>query len=149
MTDRIDSSHWPSPRGPWPEVTDASRLYDHGRPWCVNADAHPDRTGGYPDPDRHVPWHECQTAETYIDGTRRNLDGEPVDVSVYAAAPFRFGELRGQGALSSAGIVIETWPTGTDEPAERVSLTPGEALRLARILIHLADQLTLTRPATP
>ena len=59
MSDRIDPSSWPSPRGPWPQVSDLSRLYDHGQPWCVNAAAHPDLNDGYPDPDRHLPWHEC------------------------------------------------------------------------------------------
>lgn len=47
MSDRIDPPHWPSQRGPWPAVSDASRLFDHGWPWCVNAAGHPDPDGGY------------------------------------------------------------------------------------------------------
>lgn len=46
MTDRIHPPAWHSPRGPWPEVNDLSRLFDHGWPGCVNAAAHPDPDGG-------------------------------------------------------------------------------------------------------
>ena len=45
MTDRIHPPAWHSPRGPWPEVKDLSRLFDHGWPG-VNAAAHPDPDGG-------------------------------------------------------------------------------------------------------
>ena len=55
MTNRIDPSEWPSRRGPWPEGSDPSRLYDHAQPWCANAAAHPDEHDGYPDPNAHLP----------------------------------------------------------------------------------------------
>jgi hypothetical protein len=77
---------------------------------------------------------------------RRDLDGEPAVVSVYQAAPFRFGQLRDDAPPSAPRVVIETWTSG-DEPAQRVSLTAGEALRLARILTHCADELTFTQRA--
>jgi hypothetical protein len=142
MSDRIDPADWPSPRGPWPEVTDNSRLYDHGRAWCVNAHAHPDPNDGYPDRDRHLPWHECRGVETYLDGARSDLDGEPVGVGTYVAAAFRFGELREGSSTSAPRVVIETWRLDTDEIAERVSLAPATALHLARILMRAADDLT-------
>ena len=94
MSDRIDPSTWPSLRGPWHEVEDLTRLYDHGRAWCAGAAGHPDHNGGYPDPDRHLPWHECRTVETYLEHARRDLHGREVDLSVYGATRFRFGEPR-------------------------------------------------------
>ena len=30
-------------------VTDLSRIYDHGQPWCVNVAGHSDHNGDYPD----------------------------------------------------------------------------------------------------
>jgi hypothetical protein len=52
MPDRTDPANWPSIRGPWHEVTDISRLYDFGMPWCVHAARHPD--SGW----RRLPGHE-------------------------------------------------------------------------------------------
>ncbi|HZC51168.1 MAG TPA: hypothetical protein VE441_01535 [Mycobacterium sp.] len=148
MSDRSDPSSWPCPRGPWPEVTDLSRLYDHGQPWCVNARAHPDRNHGYPDPNHHLPWHECRSDEIAIDDARRNIDGNQVGLTVYLAAAFRFGQPRDTTDPPSTRIVIETWRPDTDEPSQRVSLNPGSALRLARILARLVDELTfVTRAA--
>ena len=148
MSDRIDSLGWPSPRGPWPEVTDLSRLYDHGQPWCVNAEAHPDAEDGYPDPSRHLPWHECRGIELNVDGVMRGLDGEELSMSVYVAAPFRFGKHRAALAPSSPRLVLESWPADSDQPAHRISLSQGEALRLARMLVRLTDGLTPTRRLT-
>jgi hypothetical protein len=37
---------------------------------------------------------------------------------------------------------VETWPADADEPAQRVSLHPGEGLRLSRALVRLVDELT-------
>jgi hypothetical protein len=145
MSDRIDPADWPSPRGPWPEVTHTSRLYDHGRAWCVNAHAHPDANGGYPNRGRHLPWHECRSAEMYLDGARRDLDGDLVGASVYAAACFRFGELRGPAASPAARVVLEVWRPDTDEVGRRISLSPADALHLARMLIRVADDLTFVR----
>jgi hypothetical protein len=94
MSARIDPPTSDIEQGPWPQVSDASRLYDHGQPWRMNAAAHPDNHDGYPDAERHVPWHECHGRELFIDGARRDLDGAPVGVTVYIAAPFRFGQPR-------------------------------------------------------
>lgn len=148
MSDRIDPLSWPSPRGPWPAATDASRLYDHGQPWCVNAPAHPERNGGYPDRDRHLPWHECRTREADVAGVHRDLDGDAVSMSVYAAAPFRFGQLRTAAAASSPRIVLETWQRALDQPARRLSLDIAQARHLARILVHLADEMTFVEVST-
>lgn len=142
MSDRIDPFISSAPPGPWPAVTDTSRLYDHGQPWCVNAAAHPDRNAGYPDRDRHMPWHECRTRETYLDSALLDLDGDPVGISAYAAAPFRFGQPRTAASASAPRIVVESWPREADGPALRFSLDAAQALRLARNLVHLADQLT-------
>ena len=142
MTDRIDPSAWPSPRGPWPEVNDASRLYDNGARWCVNAAGHPGEDG-YPDPERHLPWHECRGPEVWLEGARRDLDGEDLEVSVYLAAPYRFGQQRSPSEQAPTRLVIEAAGPGADSPAVRVSLALGEAVRLARILNHLVDQMSV------
>ena len=83
MSDRIDPPADGPGRGPWRQVGDLSRLYDHGWPWCTNAAAHPDRHDGYPDPDGHRPWHECRGGEAFVDGACRDLDGDLVGLSVY------------------------------------------------------------------
>ena len=145
MTDRIDSDSWPSPRGPWPEVHDPTRVHDHGRYWCANAAGHPG-PDGYPDPDRHVPWHECRSPEAWLHGARRDLDGEPVEVCVYLASRFRFGYPRegAQPAPTRVVLDVEASP-GLDDV--RVSLDLGEAVRLARILNLLVDQISVVRPS--
>jgi hypothetical protein len=137
MTDRNDP-----PSRPWPEVTDLSRLYDHGQPWCANARAHPDLNGGYPDADRHLPWHECRSNEAFVDDARRNLDSDELGLTVYLASAFRFGELRDTTESHAPRVVIETWPSDADGPSQRVSMGAGSALRLARILVRFADELT-------
>jgi hypothetical protein len=146
MSDRIDPTNDHVDRGPWPPVNDLSRLFDHGWRWCVNAASHPDPNGGYPDPQGHVPWHECHGEAASIDGVRRDLDGQPVGVSVYSAAPFQFGEPRGDTPPPAPRVVLEMW-TSDHEPSYRVSLTAGEALRLARILVRCADELTFVQRA--
>jgi hypothetical protein len=112
----------------------------------VNAAAHPDREAGYPDPERHLPWHECHSQAAFLDGVRRNLDGEPAGMSVYNAAAFRFGMPRDNTSSTEPRVVLETW-TGGDDAPQRVSLTAGEALRLARILVRCADALTFVQRA--
>ena len=141
MTDRIDPSAWPSPRGPWPEVDDTSRLYDHGRRWCVNAAGHPGEDG-YPDPERHVPWHECRGPEVWLEYARRALDGEDLELSVYLAAPYRFGQQRNASGQAPVRLVIDAADPGAEEFAVRLSLRLGEAARLARILNRLVDQMS-------
>src|SRR4051794_38860784 len=118
MSNRIHPPEWPSPRGPWPDVDGVDRLYEHGWPWCVNAAAHPDNHDGYPDAERHVPWHECRGRELFIDGARRDLDGVPVGISIYIAAPFRFGQPRDERPPDAARVVLEPW-TGDDDSSQR------------------------------
>jgi hypothetical protein len=119
MSDRIDPANEDLERGPWPQVDDLSRLFDQGWPWCVNAAAHPDENHDYPDAARHVPWHECRTREAFVEEVRRDLDGEPVVVSVYNAAPFRFGQPRDDtppatpGWSSRAGGAMESRRSGS------------------------------------
>jgi hypothetical protein len=67
-------------------------------------------------------------------------------VSVYNAAPFRFGQLRDEAPPTSPRVVLEAWTTD-DETVQRISFTPGEALHLARILVRCADELTFTQRA--
>jgi hypothetical protein len=114
MSDRIDPPCDHVERGPWPHVDDSSRLFDHGWPWCINAAAHPDPDGGYPDPERHRPCHECRSRESFVEDVRRDLDGEPIGVSVYNAAPFRFGQPRDDTPPAAPRVVLETW-TADDE----------------------------------
>jgi hypothetical protein len=142
MSNRIHPSEWPSPRGPWHPVAGVERLYDHGWSWCANAASHPDEHGGYPDSERHLPWDECHGQYAFLDSAVRDLDGEQVGVSVYVAASFRFGRPRDNTSPPSPRVVVEAWPIEDNEPGQRISLSPGEALRLARILVRLADTLT-------
>ena len=141
MTDRIDSSGEQARRGPWPEYRNAEQDYDHGRRWCVNADGHPG-DDGYPDPDVHVPWHECRGVAAWLDGARRDLDGEPLEMSVYLAAPFRFGQPRSSTADPTTRLVIDACGAD-DRDAVRLSIDLGEATRLARILNRLVDSVSL------
>jgi hypothetical protein len=144
MSDRIDPPDDGFEHGPWPPVSDPGRLFDHGWPWCVNATGHPDREGGYPDPHRHLPAHECHSRAAFLVGVRRDMEGEPIGVSVYNAAPFRFGQLRDEAEPASPRVVLEAW-TGDGQTVQRISLPPGEALRLARILTRCVDELTFTK----
>ena len=146
MSDRIDPPDIGFAQGPWPPASDPERLFDHGWPWCVNAAGHPDPDGGYPDRECHLPAHECHSRSAFLDGVCRDLDGEPLGVSVYNAAPFRFGQLRDEASPACPRVVLEAW-TCDDEPAQRIGLTAGEALRLARILLRCADELTFTHRA--
>ena len=147
MSDRIDRPDDRPPRGPWPEATDASRVYDHGRGWCVNAGAHPDNNDGYPDPDRHLPWHECRSAEVFVESAIRAVDGDPIGICAYLAAPFRFGQPRNDLEAPPARIVIESWALDADDASQRIGLSAGSALQLAQILSWLAEELTLPWPA--
>ena len=44
-------------------------------------------------------------------------------------------------------MVVETWPIDSEQPVCRVSRSCGEALRLARILVRLIDDLTFVERA--
>lgn len=144
MSDGIDPTNDNVERGPWPPVNDLSRLFVHGWPRCVDAVAHPDPDGGYLDPQCHVPWHECRSRAAFVDDVRLDLDGEPVGVSVYKAAPFRFGQPRDEAPSATPRVVLEVW-TNDDAPAQRISFAPGEALRLARIFERYAEELTFVQ----
>ena len=146
MSDRIVPPDDIRERGPWPPVDDSSRLFDHGWPWCVNAAGHPDPEGGYPAPVRHLPAHECQSRAAFLDGVRRDLDGQQLGVSVYNAASIRFGEPRDDSPPASPRVVLDTWAM-EEKQAQRISLTPGAALQLARILVRFADELTFPKRA--
>ena len=144
MVDPIDPRSWPSPRGPWPEVTDLSRLFDHGQHWCVNSAGHPDPQRGYPDANVHRPWSECRTREWSVDG-RRELDGDPLGLTVYGAAPFRFGESRGL-PKPEPRVVVDAWgATSESTPAGCFSVSLGDARQLARILQQAGDELSISR----
>lgn len=117
-----------------------------GRAWCTNTARHPGE-GGYPDPDRHVPWHECRGPERWISEARRDLDGADVELSVSVAAAFRFGQQREFPVQAPTRVVIETWESASGETVTRLSVSPGEALRLARVLTHLVDEITFARRA--
>ena len=139
MSHRTQPPNWPSPRGPWHEVAGTGRLFDHGKPWCATAYGHPEPDDGYPDSDRHVPWNECRTLISSFDGARRDLNGGPLELELYAAAAFQFGSLRSKALPSETRIVLEAY---ADEPGQepiRVSLATGEALRLARRITQLVD----------
>jgi hypothetical protein len=139
MSHRTQPPNWPSPRGPWPELTEINQLFDHGKPWCAAAHGHPEPGDGYPDPDRHVPWNECRTLVSSFDGARRDLNGAPLELEVYAAAAFQFGTPRSEALPSQTRIVLEAY---VDEPGQepiRVSLPAGEALRLARRITQFVD----------
>lgn len=145
MAETTQPENWPSPRGPWPDVTDSTRLFDHGAWWCVNRAGHPDPDDGYPNVDRHTPWHECHSITGSFAGVRADLTGPPLELELYAAAPFRFGCLRAAvtDPSTSPRVVLECYSDGGAEPHElRFSLPLGEALRLARRLEHLVDEVS-------
>ncbi len=150
MSETTQPENWPSPRGPWPEVSDLSRRFDHGRHWCANAAGHPHPEGGYPDAGVHVPWDECQSAPCLFDDVRVNLLGSIRGLALYGAAPFEFGALRASTPPHRAPrIVLELFPdTLLSGPEEivRFSLSLGEALRLSRRIPQLVDRLTASLP---
>jgi hypothetical protein len=130
MADRIDPSTDPTPRGPWPPVTDLTQIYDHGRDWCVHRDAHPDEHDGYPAPS-HLPATECRTREYFLDlvtDASTRLDDErddedattAVGLSVYCATAFRFGEARILRAIRAAAC-----PRDVDRPCRHCRLWRG------------------------
>jgi hypothetical protein len=145
MSDRTNPASWPNPRGPWHEVGDLTRVYDHGMPWCLNAAGHPDSSGGYPEPAIHLPADECRTAGLYLDGVTRELTGPGCGLEVYAAHQFRFGELRATAGRPSTRIVVDFFDDSGSVSSARYSLTLGESLRLARRLSQLVDLVTLGR----
>lgn len=140
MTDRTDQPDPATARGPWPEVSDMTRLFDHGAPWCVNAAGHPDPEGGYPDPNLHVPPHECRTAALWLDDIRHELVGPPTGLAVYAARAFRFGEERMTTPSADTRIAFDRLDE-PDDGSPRFSVTLGDALRIAHHLIQLVESI--------
>jgi len=69
------------------------------------------------------------------------------DSACTPAAAFRFGRPRHDVAPASAGLVLETRSIDADELGQQVSLSPGEALRLARALTRVVDDLTFVERA--
>ena len=54
-------------------VTDLSRIYDHGQPWCVNVAGHSDHNGDYPDAQRMCHGLSATSREAFLDRARRDL----------------------------------------------------------------------------
>jgi hypothetical protein len=139
MSNRTQPPSWPSPRGPWPEVEDVTRLFDQGKPWCATAVGHPGPDDDYPDVDRHVPWDECRTVTSYFDSARRDLTGTAVGLEAYAASPYQFGALRETAQPTEPRIVLESYIDSPGEEPVRVSLALGDALLLSRRIGQLVD----------
>jgi hypothetical protein len=149
MSDRTETASWPDPEGPWHRVTDGSRVFDHGRPWCAGAAGHPTEARDYPNADLHLP-QECRSLTTSFDGVVQDLSGSAAELEVYAAAPFRFGEIKTSDHTDdSARIVLEYYAQEAAGEYEltvaRWSLPLGEALRLGRRLGQLIDLVTDAR----
>src|SRR4051794_17166935 len=137
MPDRTDHPSWPTPRGPWPDADTADRIFDHGAPWCLNADGHPGPDDDYPDQARHFPPYECRTPSLFLDATD-GLTGPPCELEVYAGRAYRFGELRTAARPDHTRVVFDLYDD-TNDLAPRFSITLGDALRIA---LHL---LTVVR----
>lgn len=88
---------------------------------------------------------ECRSITGSFAGVRADLTGPPLELEVYAAAPFRFGCLRAAvtDPSTTPRVVFECYSDGGSELGElRFSLALGEALRLARRLEHLVDEVS-------
>ena len=66
-------------------------------------------------------------------------------VALRPPAPFWFGQPREAAAPAPARVVVR--PIDTEQPVQRVTLSGGEALRLARVLVRLVDDLTFVDDA--
>ena len=142
MNDRIELS-WLSPRGPWHEADGFDRIYDAGEAWCLNRGGHPTPDRDYPDHHLHIPFDECQsTPATFVDA-REGLAGPARQLEIYAARPFRFGVLRTSEDqfANIPRIVWDCFEDGSPDALHRLSLTVGEALRMARLLGQIVDQV--------
>lgn len=141
MQDGIDRANWPSTRGPWHEVRDLTRLYDHGAVWCINSDGHPAHEAGYPDPDKHFPYDECQSPSRFVSDVRADLGGPELDLAIYGALPFRFGQPRGDQGPGRPRVMLDLCELATGAARVRFSIAMGEALLLAQHLRQLAVHL--------
>jgi hypothetical protein len=143
VPDRTDSAPSSEVLGPWPQVTNLTRRYDHGMPWCVNAGGHPDSgADGHPDSNRHIPTNECRTPSAFLDGAAAELHGPPVGLELYAATSYRFGAPRADSPRGPARLVFDFFEDADDGLRSRFSLPLGEALLLARQIVRLVDLVT-------
>lgn len=141
MTNRTNRPDPPSSRGPWPKATDGNRLYDHGAPWCVNSAGHPPREDGYPDPQIHQPPYECRSVSIYLDDLRADLDGPPLQLEIYLAQPFQFGQLRTTEPAPRPHLIFE-YLDDVDEPVGRFSLPIADGFRLALEVLRLLTAIS-------
>lgn len=135
MAESTDPPDLAAVRGPWREVTSLDQIFDHGAPWCINADGHPDYD--YPDPELHDPAFECRTAGVAVEAMP-DLAGPDHTIEVYVARPFRFGQPRGTNSVDPIRLVLAV-TDGEGEIAARFSVALGDALRLARHVQRLID----------
>lgn len=131
MQDRIDSSTWPTSRGPWPPVIDSSRMYDSGALWCLNALGHPGAEQDYPNSEKHFPFDECQTPGFWVEDVQAELDGPALDLAIYGARPFQFGAARDLCGPGRARLVLDLCELESGNGRVRFSIGQGEALLLA------------------
>jgi hypothetical protein len=128
---------------PWPPATGdrgRGRVYDHGIYWCDRRDYHPDAHAGYPHLDHYRT--ECRSHPGLFSTGRLDYAGEPADVEVYAARPFRYGQPTDQPSAAGIGetrLVLAGVPLAEHEAPVRFSLPITEARNLARHLHHIAD----------
>jgi hypothetical protein len=141
MQDRTNPANWPTHRGPWHEVPDLSRLHDTGEPWCLNAAGHPDSDREYPDPNVHFPFDECRTRGYYIEDVRAGLTGPLLDLELYGAKPFQFGQPREATPAGRARVVLDVLSLESAGEPSRLSLPLGEALLFASQLRQLVAAL--------
>lgn len=135
MAERSDQPAPPSQRGPWPEVTEANQMFDHGAPWCMNADGHAHYD--YPDPEVHVPHFECRTWGLSLNG-RLGLNGPDRALEASIARPFLFGLPRSQAVEADARFQFEVTDDVSDERFV-FSLALGDGLRLVEHMLRLID----------
>jgi hypothetical protein len=88
----------------------------------------------------HVQPFECRSAALVIDGARDGLTGSPREVELYAARPYRFGEPRGATVADQTRVVVDCI-NDLDDDTTRVSLTLGDALRVAAHLTRLVTSV--------
>jgi hypothetical protein len=145
MGEFTDPARPPGPNGPWPPVTGVDQLFDHGRRWCVNAAGHPSGADEYPDASVHIPHHECRSQSIFVDDLREDLNGRPLELEVYAATPFRFGQPRRPGDPGSRAprVVLEFYDeaAGPSGLATRFSVSVADASLLVRRLSALLDRI--------